>query len=404
MKITRIETAIPRDVMQELLILRIHTDEGIVGCGETYYVPHAVAAMVHDWMGQRLLGADPLAIESHWRFLYQRARNFNGLGTEIRALSAIDLALWDILGQSCGLPVWQLLGGRSRERIPVYNSSGGPTYGARADSGQHGWPGHGTIGEPGPLQDNWASHNEPARYAQELVDAGYRAMKVWILDPLAHADNGPNHIRHDELDKAVGKLRAIREAVGYGIEIILDGHGFFQLPAALRIAEAMREIKPLWMEDVLRVDNVDTLKTFRDLAGVPIAVSEMFGSAESYRLVLEKQAADYMMIDPTWVGGISETQRLATMAIPYNIPVTMHDCTGPLTLLSGIHVGTVHRHVAFQETVRAHIRLVYEKLCDIAVDITGGAVAPPTRPGIGARWHDELFRAGRDGVRVSELS
>lgn len=97
------------------------------------------------------------------------------------------------------------------------------------------------------------------------------------------------------------------------IEILLDGHGFFQLPAALRIAEAMRELRPLWLEDIMRVDNADTLADFRDKARLPIAVSEMLTSREDYRLVLERRAVDYVMIDPTWVGGISETRRLAEM-------------------------------------------------------------------------------------------
>ena len=103
-RITKLETAIAPHVMPGLLALRIYTDAGYVGCGETYYTPHAVAAMVHDWMGRRLLGADALTIEGHWRFLYERATNFGSRGAELRAISAIDLALWDILGQSVDLP------------------------------------------------------------------------------------------------------------------------------------------------------------------------------------------------------------------------------------------------------------------------------------------------------------
>jgi L-alanine-DL-glutamate epimerase-like enolase superfamily enzyme len=112
-RITAIETVIPDSLMPGLLLLRIHTDQGFIGHGETYYAPHAVAAMIHDWMGRRLLQSDPLSIESHWRFLYERCSAFGGKGAELRALSAIDLALWDILGQVCEMPVWQLLGGKA---------------------------------------------------------------------------------------------------------------------------------------------------------------------------------------------------------------------------------------------------------------------------------------------------
>ena len=128
-RIVAIETVIPSDIMPGLMLIRVHTENGIVGHGETYYVPHAVAAMIHDWMARRLVGQDALAIESHWRFLYERSANFGVRGAELRAISAIDLALWDILGQKCGQPVYRLLGGPVRYRVPVYNSLGNPNYG-----------------------------------------------------------------------------------------------------------------------------------------------------------------------------------------------------------------------------------------------------------------------------------
>ena len=131
-RITAIETAIPSGIMPNLLLVRIHTEDGFIGCGETYYTPHAIAALIHDWMAERLLGADALAIEAHWRFIYERCTPFGHPGAEMRALSAIDLALWDILGQACNQPVYRLLGGPVRDAIPVYNTSGGPSYGALA--------------------------------------------------------------------------------------------------------------------------------------------------------------------------------------------------------------------------------------------------------------------------------
>src|SRR3954447_23859737 len=107
-RVVAIETSIPAEIMPGLLLLRVHTDAGIIGHGETYYAPHAVAALIHDWMARRLLGGDALAIESHWRFLYERAANFGVRGAELRAISAIDLALWDLLGQVCGQPIYRL--------------------------------------------------------------------------------------------------------------------------------------------------------------------------------------------------------------------------------------------------------------------------------------------------------
>lgn len=131
-RITAIETIVPSGIMPNLLLVRIHTDDGLIGHGETYYTPHAIEALIHDWFAERLLGADALAIESHWRFLYERCSAFGPPGAELRALSAVDVALWDLLGQASGQPIYRLLGGPVRERIPVYNTCGGPTYGAQS--------------------------------------------------------------------------------------------------------------------------------------------------------------------------------------------------------------------------------------------------------------------------------
>jgi L-alanine-DL-glutamate epimerase-like enolase superfamily enzyme len=147
--------------------------------------------LIHDWMGRRLLGADPLSIEHHWRFLYERASAFGARGAEMRAISAIDLALWDLLGQACNRPVWQLLGGKARDKVRVYNSSGGPSYGRRTGATtDQGWPGHGDIGKPGPLEDNWASNHAAGDLAEELLAEGYTAMKFWTFDRAYHEFGG----------------------------------------------------------------------------------------------------------------------------------------------------------------------------------------------------------------------
>ena len=409
-RITRIETCIPHELMPGLMMLRIHTDataadgKPVIGHGETYYVPQAAAAVIHDWMAQRLLGADATAIESHWRFLAGRSMAFGGNGAELRALSAIDLALWDILGQLLERPIWKLLGGPVRDAVPVYNSCGGPSYGARRSTEPvfPGWPGHGDPGQPGPLQDNWSSINAPGDLAEELLDEGYRAMKLWAFDHV-YRQHGGDTISHQDLEEGLAPFRAIRERVGNRMEVMLDGHGFFSLHAGLRIAEGMREIQPLWMEDVLRPDSISAMADFRNKAGVPIAVSEMLVTREQYRQVLEQQAADFVMIDPTWVGGISETRRIAELAQLYNVPVLMHDCTGPFTLLAGLNIASSVSGVVWQETVRAHIATLYPSLIDENVVVEKGSIALSNRPGIGAAWLEERFETDHPGYRCSSL-
>jgi len=404
-RITAIETAIPSSIMPNLALVRIHTEDGFIGCGETYYTPHAIASLIHDWMAERLLGADALAIESHWRFLYERCTPFGHPGAELRALSALDLALWDILGQACNQPVYRLLGGPVRESIPVYNTCGGPSYGAVAGGAikRHpGWPGYGDIGTAGALQDNWSSHFAAGDLAEELVAEGIPALKLWPFDRAAHR-NGGLHISWADIEEAMKPLREIRDRVGMKIEIAIEGHGFFHLPAALRIAEALREIKPLWLEDVLRPDNIATLADFRRRSGLPITASEMLLGRKEYLALLQAQACDYCMVDPTWNGGISESRRVIDLAQAFNVPTTIHDCTGPLTLFSGLHLAASSTNVAFQETVRAHIRSFYDKLVDTLPVIVHGRALLPTGPGLGTRLRNELFQPGTNEYRRSDI-
>ena len=296
-KITRIETVIPADIMPNLILVRIHTDDGLTGCGETYYTPHAIDALIHDWMAERLIGAEATDIESHWRFLYERCSAFGAPGAEMRALSAIDVALWDLLGQVCGQPVWKLMGGTVQPRVRIYNTCGGPGYGAvkhtTSDTAKHpGWPGYGDEGTSGPLQDNWASVHAAGDLAEELVAEGVAGMKVWPFDRYAHRTGGL-YLTAAEIDEGMQPLREIRDRVGDQIEIMIEGHAFFQLAAALRLAEALTEIRPLWLEDILRVDNVTTLADFRRQSGLPIAASEMLLGRSAYLPLLTAGAADY---------------------------------------------------------------------------------------------------------------
>lgn len=406
-KITAIETAIPAEVMPNLVLLRIHTDEGLIGCGETYYTPHAIQSLIHDWMAERLIGAEATDIEGHWRFLFERCSAFGAPGAEMRALSATDVALWDILGQVCGQPVWKLLGGAGRASVPIYNTCGGPGYGAvkqasaAAGTKHPGWPGYGDEGDPGHLQDNWSSIHAAGDLAEELVSEGIAGMKVWPFDRYVHRKGG-NYLSPADIEEGMRPLREIRERVGDKIEIMIEGHAFFRRPTALRLADALREIRPFWLEDFLPVDNVRTLADFRRQSGMPIAASEMLLNRNAFLTLLENDAADYVMADPTWAGGISETRRIVDLAQAYNVPATMHDCTGPLTMFAGLHCALASTNVVFQETVRAHIRTFYERLIDRQPVIENGALLPPTDAGLGTTSLSEWFEPNKHQYRRSE--
>lgn len=401
LKIQKIETSIPQTVMPGLLLLRITAEDGTVGFGETYYGPSAVAALIHDWMADRLLGADALAIESHWRFFYERFGNFGIGGTEMRAISAVDLALWDLLGKTTNQPVYRLLGGPVRDKVDIYNSCGNPNYGSTA-GGKACWPGYGSVGKSGPLQDSYQLFHDPAGLAQELLAEGQRGVKVWAFDDLAHRYGGMR-LPWAELKIALRPLEILREAAGDRLDIMVDGHGFFMLPAARQIAEALAPIRPLWLEDILKMDNISTLADFRRHSGLPVSASEMLLTRPQFLEVLQKNAADYVMVDPTWCGGISESVKICHLAQAYNIPSSIHDCTGPLTLFAGIHINAAVPGCCYQETVRAHIRSFYGELIDELPSIQDGCVDLPSRPGLGVALNDRCFDPQNPAYRVSKI-
>lgn len=407
-RITAIETAIPAEIMPNLILVRIHTEDGLIGCGETYYTPQAIEALIHDWMGERLLGGEATDVEAHWRFLYERCTPFGSPGAEMRALSAIDVALWDLLGKSCGQPVWRLLGGAVQPRVRIYNTCGGPGYGtikrAERQVPKHpGWPGYGDEGIAGALQDNWSSFHAAGDLAEELLAEGIRGMKVWPFDRFVQRAGG-NYLSMADLEAGLKPLREIRDRVGDAMEIMIEGHAFFQLPSALRLADGLRELSPLWLEDVLRVDNIQTLANFRRQSRMPIAATEMLLGRANYLALLQQDAVDYVMVDPTWAGGISETRRIIELAQAYNVPATMHDCTGPLTLFAGLNCAVASANVVYQETVRAHIRTFYADLIDQQPVIENGYLLAPGGPGIGTSLKDDLFQPARNHYRCSRMN
>lgn len=348
-------------------------------------------------MSEYLLGKDAMAIEKHWRFLYERCSNFGSRGAELRAISAIDLCLWDIFGKKTGQPVWQLLGGEAQEYIPTYNSCGGPAYGTAGRV----WPGYGPMGEKGPMNDYYGIINDPIETVKELMDQGYRAFKSWPFDGIAHKAHGTCHATGKEIDESLKPFYQIREVFGNDLEIILDGHGFFQLPIAKRIAKHCEDLDVLWIEDLMRVDSISGLADLRQQTKVPLAVSEMLSGPDDYVRALELHAADYIMIDPTWVGGISQTRNITRLAQFYNVPVVMHDCTGPFTLMSGLQVAKSHTNVPWQESVRAHMHLVYPKLLQSEFACHQGVFTLDDAPGLGIEWQDQYFEKS-ESYRVSQ--
>ena len=411
MKITKLETIHLAD-FPHILFVAIHTDEGLVGYSDTFYMPEAVRGYLHNFAAPFLLGRDPLAIELIWRQLYEISAHIVGKGVELRGLSAIDVALWDIFGQATGQPIWQLLGGAARDRIKTYNTCGGPHYGRTtlARTAQE---------QPGRYEDLIGFMTDAGALAQDLLSEGITGMKIWPFDYIAHEPGAWNNWRtfrgvfdpalrqiggHSidaaDLKRGLEPFRKIREAVGDQMDIMVEGHGLWSLPAAKKIARALEEYQPYWLEDLLRADDLDALADLRRSTTTPILVSEYLTTRYEYKAVLEKQAADIIMIDPTWAGGITESKKIATMAETWKRPVAMHDCTGPFTLFAGLHLAINATNAVYQETVRAYLRISYPELVTEGVTVEQGHILAPTKPGIGTTLLPEV--RSRPDVTIAE--
>lgn len=393
MKLTRIETIHlgPDSAMPALLAVRVHTDGGLVGEGETYYMPEAARAFIHHFAAPLLLGRDALAVESHWQTLYETCARCGAKGAEMRALSAIDIALWDILGQAAGLPIYQLLGGACRDRIRTYNTCAGPHYGRTVRAG------YGLDDAAGVLDDLQAFRTDAGALARDLLSEGLTAMKIWPFDRFAQ-EKGGVRIEHRDLEAGLEPVRSIRDAVGREMDIMIEGHGFWSLPAAVQIARALEEHEPVWVEDMIRADDPTALAALCRETTIPVLASEYLMTRWEYRRLLDVRGADIVMVDPVWCGGITEARKIVTMADTYGVPATTHDCTGPLALYAGLHLMINAPNALYQESVRAYLRTFYADLVTDLPEIVDGQILAPTAPGLGTRLQPDV--AGRPGVTV----
>ena len=236
---------------------------------------------------------------------------------EIRGLSAIDVALWDIAGQALDLPLYRLLGGPTRQSLRVYNTCAGYRYGGRKPTGSTA---NYTDGRSeGPYEDLDAFLNRADELAEDLLSEGYRAMKIWPFDQFGPATNG-QQISAEEIARGCEPFEKIRRAVGNRIEIALEMHSVWGLPAAQRIARAVEAYDPLWFEDPVRMDNLDALLQFRQSTRIPTTASETMSTRWQFREAFEKGALSVVMFDIGWVGGLSEARKIANMAEAYQLP------------------------------------------------------------------------------------
>ncbi len=399
MKITSIETLRTQE-FSNVLWVRVGTDAGIIGLGETFYGAGAVEAHIHDTLAQRLLGRNPLHIEALNREMVNLPMAQSSTGTEYRAASALDIALWDLFGKACGQPVHQMLGGLTRDKLRVYNTCAGYRY-VRSTNIRpvSNW----SLGDAeGPYEDLDAFMNRADVLAESLLAEGITAMKIWPFDPAAQETGGLD-ISAAQMKAALEPFEKIRKAVGDKMDIMVEFHSLWNLPTALKIARALEPYKPTWFEDPIRMNSPQALAEYARSTDVWVCASETLGSRWSYKEYLDRDAAHVVMVDLCWTGGLTEGRKIAAMAETYHRPFAPHDCIGPVGFAAAVHASFSQPNTLIQESVRAFYRGWYNELVTAVPRIENGYVYPMEGEGLGLELRPEVFERPDLTVRRSTL-
>ncbi len=401
MKVTKVET-IRLDEFPNIIWIRIHTDEGLVGLGETFMGARAVEAYIHEWAAPKLLGQDPLAIEARNRELMGYL-GWRGSGVETRGNSAIDIALWDLFGKAANMPLYTALGGKSRDTIRIYNTCAGYQY-IRGTVNQNtsNWG----IGaqkklNAGPYEDLEGFLNRADEVAESLLGEGITAMKIWPFDPAAEKNDG-QYISNEDLDLALEPFRKIRDAVGNKMDIMVEFHSLWRLPMARKIARELKQFKTFWHEDAIRMDSLDLLKQYARDCEALICASETLSYKWGFKDYLQTGVAGVAMLDLSWCGGLTEARKIAAMADAWQLPVAPHDCTGPVVWAASTHLSLHAPNALIQESVRAFYSGWYKELVTELPQVRNGMISLNGKPGLGLELLPDLHLRADAVVRTSK--
>ena len=269
------------------LVVEIVSDDGLVGVGNAALSPRVTKQVIDLYLKPLLIGADPWDLEFLWQLMYRKTMAFGRKGIGMVAISAVDIALWDLLGKSARQPVYRLLGGRTKQRIPVYASRLYST----------------------PLPELAA---EARRYKQE----GFKAMKLRFgWGPVDGAEG---------MQKNVELVRTVREAVGDGIDVMADAYMGWSLDYAKRMLPLLEPFHLRWLEEAVIPDDLQGYAALKSYGRVPIAGGEHAFTLHEFRDLLEARALDVIQFDTNRVGGISQARKIAALAEAYQVPVVPH--------------------------------------------------------------------------------
>jgi galactonate dehydratase len=371
MKITNARTTVVGTPWRELVFLELETDTGLVGLSEVRMVARTQALLgcLEELAPRYVIGSDPFDVERlAWNI--QRADYDRPGEVSQSALACFDVACWDLIGQSLGVPVWKLLGGRFHTRVPAY---------------ANGW---------------YQTERDPAKIAalaEHVVAKGYRALK---LDPFGHASaelSGP------ERRRAVAIVAAVREAVGADVEIMLEMHGRFTSATAAAMAKLIEPYNPAWIEEPTPPENPVTYRSVRAATHLPIATGERAHAMEDIRGFIEQGLVDIVQVDLTHFGGFGPMRKLAGWADAYGLIMAPHNVCGPVGTMANLHfaVSTPNYKILehFNDFADSWVHgLVHG---GPRIDASDGCFVAPESPGLGLSLnHDECRKHPPTGARI----
>ena len=358
----------------EYLFVEVTTDEGISGWGEitsTTKIANRALASILRQVGEQIKGEDASQIERLWHKIFRSFTYMGSRGAACEVTSAIDIALWDIRGKQLGLPVYELLGGAVRDEISLYTH---------------------------PDQSKFTSKDGVIAEIRAIVDSGHTGLK---FDPFPH-QGGDRERRDGYLDgeltrkderEAADLTALIRETAGPDVDVLIDAHGRFDVPTAIRLCRSLEEAGQIdWFEEPCPPESLNALKQVRDKVSAPISWGERGHTKWDFVPVLEQKLTDYVMPDVTWTGGITELKKISALCEAYYIPVSPHDAGGPINILAGSHVMMSTPNFYKLETNRWDLG-GYNELMHTRIDTTKGIIKLPKVPGLGIEMNMDYLKA-----------
>jgi galactonate dehydratase len=365
----------------EYLFVEVTTDEGVTGWGEitttTKIANRALCAILRH-IGRVIEGEDPSRIERIWHRIFRGFTYMGSRGAGVECASAIDIALWDIRGKVLGQPIYELLGGPVRDEISLYTH---------------------------PDQSKFTSKEGVVAEIRAIVGSGHTALK---FDPFAYqgekdGEKGvPREQRDGYLDgsmtrrderKAAELTALIRETAGPDVDILIDAHGRFDVPTAIRLCRTLEDAGKIdWFEEPVPPESYNALKQVRDKVSAAISVGERGHTKWDFVPILENRLADYIMPDVTWTGGITELKKISALCEAYYVPVSPHDASGPINVVAGAQVMMTVPNFYRLETSRWDLSS-YNALILTPLDNSNGALKLSRAPGLGIEMNRAFLEA-----------